>query len=212
MKEEEYKSKFYFYARYERANYIYSLKEFEEVQETYLGLNVYLPGNLVTVCILKDENNNTARGLSVLSINDSFVLQVGMDDAENKAIRAIKDRKLEKEYSDQRAIRVLLGTRCPFTFPAEKNPKLTLFEKRILFGKKYKERIKDETLIIKMNRFVTNGDCIVGQAGDNIHCGDLVRLDKYGKIVPYTSPSSSGVYTNPLSNTTFKNCKIIKAI
>jgi len=156
---DEYKSKFYFYARVNGVCNIYSLKEFKElVFETNPPIQGQFPGNLVTVCVLKDDEDNTARGLSVLSINDSFVLQVGMNDAEAKAIRAIKDRKLEKEHSDKRAIRVLLGTRCPFILPSEKNPKLTLFEKRILFGKKYLERIKDGEITIKLNYRIAIND------------------------------------------------------
>jgi len=135
---EEFNTKFYFYIRVNGACSIYSLEEFSELNITLC--QVQLPGNLVTICIIADDKGNTARGLSVFSINDSFVLEVGMNDAECKAIRAIKGRKLEKEYSDKRAIRVLVGVRCPYTLPAERNPELSLFERRLLFGKKFMEK------------------------------------------------------------------------
>jgi len=170
---EEFNTKFYFYARVNGACSIYPLDEFCELNITLC--QAQLPGNLVTVCIIADDKGNTARGISALSINDSFVLEVGMYDAECKALRAIKGRKLEKEYSDKRAIRTLVGVRCPYTLPAEKNPKLSLFERRILFGKKFMEKKE-----VNWSAILNCAKTIHGIRNDGYLLYIPIGKDKYG--------------------------------
>jgi len=87
-------------------------------------------GKLATVCLLKN-NGDIARGISLMSKDDAFMINEGKFYAETKAIRVLKGRKIQG-FGNGTIIPILISTRLPFEKPAELNPKLTMFEKKIL--------------------------------------------------------------------------------
>ena len=87
-------------------------------------------GNLATVCLIKD-GNNVARGVSLMSKNDTFILTEGDFYSQNKADRALKGRKIPP-YGNKAVLRIIMNTRLPFNKPAELNPVLTMFERKLL--------------------------------------------------------------------------------
>lgn len=106
-------------------------------------------GKLATVCLI-DNGKEVSRGISLLSKNDTFVLEEGNIAAFAKADRAIKGRKLTG-FGNNSVINTILNTKLPFNKPAELNPILTMFEKRLL---KKHINLKDKEYVIKHNRLM----------------------------------------------------------
>jgi len=99
---------------------------------------------IVTVVNLMDEGK-FGRGVSVCSPGDQPdpvcmtgypepADHAGMFHAKNYAMRAIKGRG-DILITDDRAIRALLSTDCPFVYHSQNMPILTWQEKRFFFGK-----------------------------------------------------------------------------
>ena len=90
---------------------------------------------VVSVCLLYDKQRQIhSRGISILSGSDTFNLEEGKIQAKNKAIRGILNRP-SKEIKNKWARFVLEKTRCPFVFSSEFLPVLSVFERKLLFGK-----------------------------------------------------------------------------
>ena len=92
---------------------------------------------IVTVFTIRD-GDNFGRGVSICAANDEFNADTGMFHAKNYAMRGVKGRA-NILIADERAIRELLKTNCPFVFHSQAlDPffDLTWQERRFLFGKK----------------------------------------------------------------------------
>jgi len=87
-------------------------------------------GKFATVCLLSD-GGKTARGISLMSKNDRFYLSEGENQSFQKADRALKGRKIPP-YGNNAVLRIIMNTRLPFNKPAELNPVLTMFERKLL--------------------------------------------------------------------------------
>jgi hypothetical protein len=92
---------------------------------------------VVTVCLAKSLYR-VARGVSVCSFDDTPNMNTGKLHAERHALRALKKREKIKPITDERAIRQILNTDCPFTKHLQLYPALTFKEKKLLYGKKMK--------------------------------------------------------------------------
>jgi len=90
--------------------------------------------NVVWVCLLEDKQGNVARGMSVLSKKDIPSIE-GLNFAEQRAIRALKDRPMDKIRRPE-ILSVLIKTNCPFVRKGEKNPQLTFKEMCALYSKR----------------------------------------------------------------------------
>ena len=104
-------------------------KQYPAVFGNRIGLNI------VTVCTIKD-GHKYGRGVSVCSSEDIPNDRDGREYAERAALHAVKGRK-EILITDQRAIRALLKTDCPFIYHSQAWPLLTWQEKRFFFGKNF---------------------------------------------------------------------------
>jgi len=91
--------------------------------------------NIVTVCTIKDKNK-FGRGVAVCSREDEPNDEDGKMYAERYALHAIKGRK-NIRITDERAIRGILITDCPFVYHTQIWPQLTWHEKRYLMKGKY---------------------------------------------------------------------------
>ena len=113
----------------------------------------------VTVCLILDIKGNWARGVTVFNRDqDVYDETIGRWQAKLYAERALKDRGIKKNnFSREKAIESLMRSRCPWTKKGEKNPELSYFERRLLFGKKWKENMieNEEKKKRKNNIFVT---------------------------------------------------------
>ena len=93
--------------------------------------------NIVTVCTIQD-GSNFGRGVSICAANDEYDKDTGIFHARNYALRGVKCRA-NILITDERAIRELLKTDCPFVFHSQVlDPffELTWQERRFFFGKK----------------------------------------------------------------------------
>ena len=98
-------------------------------------------GKLATVCLI-DNGKNVSRGISLLSKNDTFILEEGNINAFAKADRCMKGRKIHP-FGNNNVIPIIINTKLPFNQPAELNPELTMFEKRLL-KKKIELKTKEQ--------------------------------------------------------------------
>jgi hypothetical protein len=126
---------------------------------------------LVTVCLVLDDCDEYARGVSVFNREeDEFNEDVGRDEAEKYAIRALRGRKIPSIKRKQ-VVDAIMESRCPFAKHGERLPQLTFFERKKLFGyKSLFEEEKEEKCICK---------CI-GVAMDTAQKGDLISVAPYG--------------------------------
>ncbi|KKN09469.1 hypothetical protein LCGC14_1046340 [marine sediment metagenome] len=95
----------------------------------------------VTVCYLWMENGDVARGMSVCSYDDKWDEEEGKRLAKHFAVRALRGNNLDPVQMRQ-IIQILIRTQCPFTKKGEKNPELSWWERRFLFGSKRMENYK----------------------------------------------------------------------
>lgn len=121
-------------------------KQYPAVFGNRIGLNI------VTVCTIKD-GDKFGRGVSICSDVDIPDENDGKTYAERYALHAIKRRK-NILISDERAIRMLLKTDCPFIDHSQSFPILTWQERRFFFGKKFLKQegaLKTDIFTIKTN-------------------------------------------------------------
>ena len=90
---------------------------------------------IITVCYILIENGIVGRGVSVCSKQDMYNEIEGKKLAKNHALRAIKGRHLDK-FKRPEVIKLLIQTKCPFTKKGERNPELSWWERKFLFGAK----------------------------------------------------------------------------
>lgn len=90
---------------------------------------------VVTICYILIENGVAGRGISVLSQQDNYNEFIGKGLAKNHALRAIKGRSLDN-FKRPEVINRLIQCKCPFTKKGERNPELSWWERRFLFGAK----------------------------------------------------------------------------
>lgn len=112
--------------------------DMEKVKVLYT--NCYNEKNepVVVVCTMySEELDYGARGVAVCSWADPVSLKIGKIQAYRKALRGLK-RRGNEEITDDRAIRRILTTSCPFTFHVDMFPRFTFQERRALFGKSLK--------------------------------------------------------------------------
>jgi len=105
--------------------------------------------NIVTVVTIMYEGK-FGRGVSVCSPDDIFSDERGLFHSRNYALRAIKGRSIIR-ISDERAIRMLIKTECPFLYHSQSCPELTWQEKRFFFGKKF---LKYVPLDVSINWYI----------------------------------------------------------
>ena len=107
------------------------MKEFYQTYKAKYGEFKGQP--VIHVCTITD-GRSCARGVTVLGATDAPDETEGKIKAKWYALRAFKGRE-ERRISDERALRRILSTDCPFTYHMEKNPELTFQERKRLFGK-----------------------------------------------------------------------------
>ena len=90
---------------------------------------------VITVCYLLTDNNVVGRGVAVLSEQDEHDAMVGKKLAKNYAIRAIKGRSVDA-FKRKEVVDLLIACKCPFTKKGERNPDLSWWERKFLFGAK----------------------------------------------------------------------------
>lgn len=90
---------------------------------------------VVTVCYILTEDGSVGRGASVLSKQDEYDEKIGRKLARTHAIRAIKGRQIDA-FKRKEVIDRLIQCRCPFLKKGERNPALSWWERRFLFGAK----------------------------------------------------------------------------
>ena len=90
---------------------------------------------VVTICYILIENGIVGRGISVRSEQDVHDETIGKGLAKNHALRAIKGRFLDN-FKRSEVIKLLIQCKCPFTKKGERNPELSWWERKFLFGAK----------------------------------------------------------------------------
>ena len=90
---------------------------------------------IITVCYILTEIGVVGRGVSACSKQDEYDDSVGKGLAKGHALRAIKGRHLDN-FKRKEVIDLLIQTKCPFTKKGERNPELSWWERRFLFGAK----------------------------------------------------------------------------
>lgn len=90
---------------------------------------------IVTVCYILTECGIVGRGISVWNGQDEYDEDIGLNFANQYALRAIKGRTLDI-IQRQEVINRLIQCKCPFTKKGERNPELSWWERRFLFGTK----------------------------------------------------------------------------
>ncbi len=98
-----------------------------------------------TICLVLDDKGNWARGVTVFNRDeDIYNEEIGQKQAKRYALRALKGRKVERnEFEREPAVMTLLRARCPFTKKGQKNVDLSMYERSLLFGKKFQEKYKE---------------------------------------------------------------------
>jgi len=100
---------------------------------------------IVTVCCVLTDSGVVGRGIAVLSEedfkNERASDETGRQFARCYALRIVKNRKT-REIKNQEAINRLIQCKCPFIKRAEKNPELSWWWKKVLFGKKKMHDVK----------------------------------------------------------------------
>lgn len=105
----------------------------------------------ITVCLILDDKGNWARGVTVFNRDeDVYNEKIGKIQARQYALRALKNRKIDKnEFERIPAVETLVRTKCPFTKKGQKNINLTMYERSLLFGKNFQEKYKQANMIKK---------------------------------------------------------------
>lgn len=91
---------------------------------------------IVTVCYILTKDGIVGRGISICSEQDAYDETIGKGLAQKHALRAIKGRPLDSIQREE-VIHRLIQCKCPFTKKGERNPDLSWWERRFLFGTKY---------------------------------------------------------------------------
>lgn len=87
----------------------------------------------ITICLIRDKHNNAARGVTACSYDDEFDAEEGKKWSKIFALMALNEMKLEP-ITDKRIIEILIDSWCPFTKKGERNPELSWYERKLLFG------------------------------------------------------------------------------
>jgi len=139
--------------------YPYSTKENEMkkekesvIKEKYIAYPDRFGIAVVMECLVLGSKGNWARGLTVYNEADTFDEGVARHEAKTYAVKALLGRKLQRpvkngngkvslvdvsnEFKLDDAVRKLVATQCPYFKKMAKNPVLSYFERRLLFGKK----------------------------------------------------------------------------
>lgn len=111
----------------EKYDYYYNYSDFPKT--------VLLREKVITICYILTENGVVGRGVSVCSKQDEYDDSIGKGLAKGHALRAIKGRSLDN-FKRKEVIGRLVQCRCPFTKKGERNPELSWWERRFLFGAK----------------------------------------------------------------------------
>ena len=90
---------------------------------------------IITVCYILTEDGIVGRGVSVYNKQDEHAETIGKSFARQYALRAIKGRPLDN-FKRKEVIDLLIQCKCPFTKKGERNPDLSWWERRFLFGAK----------------------------------------------------------------------------
>ena len=90
---------------------------------------------VVTICYILTDNGIVGRGVSVCSEQDKYVETYGKGLAKGHALRAIKGRHIDN-FKRSEVIKLLIQCKCPFTKKGERNPELSWWERKFLFGAK----------------------------------------------------------------------------
>jgi len=105
-----------------------------------------------TVCLLYDENKRIwSRGLSILMEGDEYNQETGNALAKAKAIRGLKNSNRVDPITYDAAIKILIENCCPFIRSQYYTPKLSFYEKRLLFGKNWKKKVIEKIYTINTN-------------------------------------------------------------
>lgn len=91
---------------------------------------------IVTVCYILTEGGVVGRGVSAWNGKDEYDEIIGQNYAQQYALRAIKQRSLDPIKTSE-VINRLIECKCPFAKKGERNPELSWWERRFLFGTKY---------------------------------------------------------------------------
>ena len=97
-------------------------------------------------------------------------------------MRSLKDRKND-EITNFKILKILINTKCPFIKKGEKNPELSWYEKKLLFGWK---KMRDYKAGVGFNKPIIGKDCTfsinyvtypIGVATENISIGSVVDIN-----------------------------------
>lgn len=176
------KEVYYYYIRIMGVRKVLKDEEMKRMIEAFPSYKEVLNGNAVTVCLL-DDGSKVSRGVVGCTRTDEFDLEKGKNLAKYKAEHAIKRRK-KMEVQNDNAVRVFINVRCPFSFHSELNPDLSIFERKILFGRKLKRecsltlKLSCDTGLIKdgIAKIYSNVS-FEGTALERIDKGDFVSID-----------------------------------
>ena len=119
----------------EKYDYYYSYSDFPKT--------VLLREKVITICYILTESGVVGRGISVCSKQDTYNEDIGKQLAKGHALRAIKGRHLDN-FKRREVVSRLIQCKCPFTKKSERNPDLSWWERKFLFGAKnvYKHTTK----------------------------------------------------------------------
>lgn len=117
----------------EKYDYYYNYTDFPKT--------VLLRESVVTICYILTENGIVGRGVSVCSKQDMYNEIEGKKLAKNHALRAMKGRHLDN-FKRPEVIKLLIQTKCPFTKKGERDPDLSWWERKFLFGAKNMDKYK----------------------------------------------------------------------
>ena len=112
-----------------------TIKKTSGMGPTWVSTLIEKLSPIVTICYILTENGIVGRGVSVCSKQDKYDDSIGKGLAKGHALRAIKGRRLDN-FKRPEVIKLLIQTKCPFTKKGERNPELSWWERKFLFGAK----------------------------------------------------------------------------
>lgn len=104
----------------------------------------------VTVCLVLDTKGNWARGVTVWNRDlDVYNFEIGQKEAQVYAERALKKREIKRNlFKREEVVETLMRSRCPWVMKGGRNPELSFYERKLLFGKGYMEKGKTQRTYI----------------------------------------------------------------
>ena len=97
---------------------------------------------IVTICYILTAGGIVGRGMAIRSKQDAYDNEIGKPLAKKHALRAIKGRHLDS-IKRKEVIGRLIQCKCPFAKKGERNPELSWWERRFLFGAKNMSKYAD---------------------------------------------------------------------